>query len=90
MDYDFTNENDNREEVSGNAKVKVYDDWGVVVGGTRNMQKNSNVNALAGIIYEGDCTNIQATVRRDYYDDRDAKSGTSFDFGLSLKNLGGI
>ena len=90
LDYDFTNTNDNREEVSGSAQVNMTKEWSVIASGTRNLAEQRNIYARAGLRYEGDCTNIEAVVRKDYISDRDAKSGTSFDFKVGLKNLGEI
>lgn len=88
LDYDFTNTNDNREEVTGMAKVNVTPEWSVIAGGTRNLAESRAIYAKAGLLYEGDCTDVEAVVRKDYISDRDAKSGTSFDVKVALKNLG--
>ena len=90
LDYDFITNTDNREEVSGDMKLNVTQDWSIVASGTRNLAGQSNVYAKAGLRYEGDCTDVEAVVRKDYISDRDAKSGASFDFKVGLKNLGEI
>ena len=83
----FTNK---REEVSGSAKIALTDQWGLLMGGRRNLASDSNVDAYGGLSYEGECININATVQRDFISDRDVDSNTSFNFQLGLKNLGNL
>ena len=88
LDYDFLNPADNREEVSGNIKVKVADEWSVLAGGRRNLADKQNIDATFGIGYEGECTNITTFVSREFISDRDFEAGTSYGVQVGLKNLG--
>lgn len=90
LDYDFTNQADNREEITGGAQINITPEWSVIAQGTRNIAADKSIYAMGGLKYDGDCADVTAVVRKDYIDDRDAKSGTSFDIKLALKNLGEI
>ena len=90
LDYDFTNQTDNREEITATAQVNMTPEWSVVGQGSRNLASDQNITAMGGLKYEGDCTDVLAVVRKNFIDDRDAKSGTSFDIKVALKNLGEI
>jgi LPS-assembly protein len=88
LDYDFLNPTDNREEVSGNIKFYVADEWAVLAGGRRNLDADQSIDASVGIGYEGECASITTFVRRDFISDRDFEAGTSYGIQVGLKNLG--
>lgn len=88
LDFDFTDPTDNREEITGNAAFNVTKEWSLLMSGRRNIDDGSNVEAAAGIRYEGDCLDVTASVSKDFITDRDVKAGTSFGLKVGLKNLG--
>ena len=88
LDYDFLNPADNREEISGNVKVKVADEWSVLAGGRRNLADKQNIDATFGIGYEGECASVTTFVSREFISDRDFEAGTSYGVQVGLKNLG--
>ncbi|PIR31634.1 MAG: hypothetical protein COV36_07685 [Alphaproteobacteria bacterium CG11_big_fil_rev_8_21_14_0_20_44_7] len=88
LDYDLLDPTDNREEITGNAQVKLDDEWSVLFSGRRNLNDKQNIDAATGIRYEGECVDITASVRREFISDRDFEAGTSFDLKIGLKNLG--
>lgn len=88
LDFDFVDPTDNREEISGTAKLNVTDEWSILLGGRRNLDENQNIDAFAGLGYESDCLKVITRVSRDYISDRDVNSGTSFGIQVGLKNLG--
>ncbi len=90
LDYDFTDPTNNREEINGSAQVEVSNQWSVLFGGERNLAADKNIQGRVGLLYEGDCTNILTTARKDFLSDRDAHSGVSVTFQLGLKNLGNL
>lgn len=90
LDFDVLDPTEDREEIAGNAEIGITNDWSVILGGRRNLGDNSNVDAYAGLGYEGDCINITTRVKKEFISDRDVDAGLSFDVQIGLKNLGNL
>lgn len=90
--YLSIDEDDNsfdREEILGNAVLKLTDNWSFVTQGRRNLKGIGEwIEAGTGLIYENECINISTGVSREFLRDRDIEPNTSYTLKLSLKNLG--
>ncbi len=76
-----------REEVSGNARVKVAKNWAVGVAGRRDLLIDQLTNIGGEIVFENECMNISNVISREYTRDREVKPNTSYLIRVSLKNL---
>lgn len=88
LDYDTDDTADSREEISGNIKLGVADEWSVMAGGRRNLADSENIDASFGVVYEGECATVTTFVRKEFISDRDFEAGTSYGVQVGLKNLG--
>ena len=101
LDRDITLVEDleDREEARAAVRVAFARYWSVFGSGVFNLTNEDEVPRFTsdgfqpirtrlGFAYQDDCLEIGATWRRDYVATGDAERGNTFEFYLSLRNLG--
>ena len=78
-----------REELYGNAALRVSDEWTVYGSGRSDLETSRFVSAGGGVRFENECCAVDLSVDRRFNDDRDANDDTSFGLNVRLKSLGG-
>ena len=80
---------DDREELFGNAAVRVAEEWTVYGSGRSDLHDSRFVFAGGGVRFENECCAVDLSVKRRFNDDRDANDDTSVGLNVRLKTLGG-
>jgi len=80
---------DDREEVFGNAAVKISDELTLYGSSRADLEDSRFVFAGGGLRYENECCAVDLSVKRRFNDDRDANDETSVGLSVRLKSLGG-
>jgi LPS-assembly protein len=76
-----------KEEIYGGTNINLSKKWILALQGRHDLQLDQITSTSAGLTYQNECTNIVTTVGRDYIQDRDVKSSTTFLVRIMLKNL---
>lgn len=77
-----------REEMSVNAKLRIYGNWSFVGEARRDLANKEMIRASGALKYEDECTDIEITVRRRFTRDRDIEPSTAVFLRIRLKTLG--
>ena len=80
---------EDREEVYGNAALKVTDEWTLYGSGRADIENSRFVFANGGVRFENECCAVDLSLKRRFNDDRDANDDTSVGLNVRLKTLGG-
>jgi LPS-assembly protein len=81
---------DDRQEVFGTARLQMLPRWAVAGSLRRDLERNANVTAGAGVFYEDECTLFGIELARRFTRDRDIEPETSITLRLVLKTLGEV
>jgi LPS-assembly protein len=76
------------EEVLGNGKIQLIDEWSVYGNARRDVLNNAMVSAASGLIYENECFSFLTQLQRIYTRDRDIEPASEFSVRLGFKNFG--
>lgn len=98
-DIDEVEDLQDREEARVGGRVQFARFWSAFGSATVNLTDRSEdvlsssdgfdpIRHRIGVTYEDDCLRLGATWKRDYQDNGDARSGSSYLLTLAFKNLG--
>ena len=80
---------EDREEIYGNAAIKLTDEWTVYGSARADLEDSRFVFSEGGVRFENECCAVDLSVERRFNDDRDANDDTSVGLTVRLKSLGG-
>ncbi len=78
---------DTKEEIVGNAALKLTEYWTFNVAGRRDLELDLTSSSSVGLMFQNECASINTQIGRTFTRDRDIKPSTSVIFTISLKNL---
>ncbi len=76
-----------KEEIYGGTSINLSKKWILSLQGRQDLELDQVTSTSAGLTYANECTNIVTTIGREYTQDRDIKSSTTFLVRVMLKNL---
>lgn len=79
---------EDRSEASAAATLRLTDNWSVLGGVRRDIERRRFVTANSGIRYEDECVAVDFTLDRRFNSVDDAPSSTNFGVAVRLKTLG--
>ena len=79
---------EDREEVAGEAALRVNEYWTLYGGARRDIADDRLVEAELGLRYEDECLILDLGFERRANDDRDAEESSKFGLTVRLKTLG--
>ncbi len=79
-----------REELSGNITAKLDRMWSSSISGRYDASNKEMRNFGLNFTYECECFVFSASIRREFYEDRDIKPNDTFLLKLTFKTLGDV
>ena len=76
------------EQLDFNGKLPLTDEWSLYGSTSRDLQLNRMIAAGSGLIYHNECFDFTLDGMRNYTQDRDVGSNSSFTARIAFKNLG--
>jgi LPS-assembly protein len=80
-----------REEISGSINAKLNRNWKSNFSSVYDLEGGGELRRVSlGFTYDCECFVFSATLRRDFFEDRDLKPSDSILFRLTFKTLGDV
>jgi LPS-assembly protein len=78
----------NVQELNAGMRLRLTDFWSLKAHNRRDLESNQTISAGAGLEFKNECVEFTASFDRRFTRDRDVEPSSSFNFRLTLTNLG--
>jgi LPS-assembly protein len=77
-----------RQEIRMDGRVNFTENWYFRAGARRDLEDGEMISNYAGLVYEDECTTIEANYKRTFTSDRDIEPSTAIFFRIRLRSVG--